>query len=164
MYFYWLTPFRSKLQRGRVSLGERAHPNPLRLDQHRIVAHRELNDDHRAARVERRSLTLSASASPLPLGVVFLACKGLENREDLKVHLFPRTGLRVAARHSNLLETLLDHDRHSCGPPPSALIARPFMRIAGAQTADRIERYQAAAFDTTRTGTPLYAGTLLPSA
>ena len=36
-------------QRRRVPLGERAYANPLRLDQHRFVAHFEPHDDDCAA-------------------------------------------------------------------------------------------------------------------
>jgi cytochrome c oxidase subunit III len=43
----------------------------------------------RAATAELRSLTLVCLAVTAALGVVFLACKGLEYREDLKKHLFP---------------------------------------------------------------------------
>jgi cytochrome c oxidase subunit III len=43
----------------------------------------------RAATAELRSLTLVCLAVTAALGIVFLACKGLEYREDLKEHLFP---------------------------------------------------------------------------
>jgi cytochrome c oxidase subunit III len=43
----------------------------------------------RAATVELRSLTLVCLAITATLGLAFLACKGLEYREDLKEHLFP---------------------------------------------------------------------------
>jgi cytochrome c oxidase subunit 3 len=43
----------------------------------------------RAAAVELRSLTLVCLAITATLGLAFLACKGLEYREDLKEHLFP---------------------------------------------------------------------------
>ncbi len=43
----------------------------------------------RAATAELRSLTLVCLGVTAALGIVFLACKGLEYREDLKEHLFP---------------------------------------------------------------------------
>jgi cytochrome c oxidase subunit III len=43
----------------------------------------------RAATAELRSLTLVCLAVTAALGIIFLACKGLEYREDLKEHLFP---------------------------------------------------------------------------
>ena len=43
----------------------------------------------RAATAELRSLTLVCLDVTAALGIVFLACKGLEYREDLKEHLFP---------------------------------------------------------------------------
>jgi cytochrome c oxidase subunit III len=43
----------------------------------------------RAATAELRSLTLVCLAVTAALGIVFLACKGLEYREDLKEHLLP---------------------------------------------------------------------------
>ncbi len=43
----------------------------------------------RAATAELRSLTLVCLGLTAALGVIFLACKGLEYREDLKEHLFP---------------------------------------------------------------------------
>jgi cytochrome c oxidase subunit 3 len=43
----------------------------------------------RAATVELRSLTLVCLGVTAALGLAFLACKGLEYREDLKEHLFP---------------------------------------------------------------------------
>lgn len=43
----------------------------------------------RAATVELRAITLVCLALTAALGLAFLACKGLEYREDLKQHLFP---------------------------------------------------------------------------
>ena len=43
----------------------------------------------RAATAELRSLTLVCLGVTAALGIVFLVCKGLEYREDLKEHLFP---------------------------------------------------------------------------
>lgn len=43
----------------------------------------------RAATLEMRKLTLIFLALTAALGLAFLACKGLEYREDLKQHLFP---------------------------------------------------------------------------
>jgi cytochrome c oxidase subunit III len=43
----------------------------------------------RAASAELRSLMLSCLAVTAALGLAFLACKGLEYREDLREHLFP---------------------------------------------------------------------------
>lgn len=43
----------------------------------------------RAATAEMRKLTLIFLAVTVALGLAFLACKGLEYREDLKQHLFP---------------------------------------------------------------------------
>lgn len=43
----------------------------------------------RAATVEMRKLTLVFLAATAALGFAFLACKGLEYREDLQQHLFP---------------------------------------------------------------------------
>jgi cytochrome c oxidase subunit 3 len=43
----------------------------------------------RAATAKLRSLTLVCLGVTAALGIAFLACKGLEYREDLKEHLFP---------------------------------------------------------------------------
>jgi heme/copper-type cytochrome/quinol oxidase subunit 3 len=43
----------------------------------------------RAATVQLRALTLACLVLTAALGLAFLACKGLEYREDLKEHLFP---------------------------------------------------------------------------
>ncbi len=50
----------------------------------------------RAATAELRSLTLWCLGITAALGVVFLACKGLEYREDLKEHLFPGPGFPLS--------------------------------------------------------------------
>jgi cytochrome c oxidase subunit III len=50
----------------------------------------------RAATAESRPLTLVCLAITAALGLAFLACKGLEYREDLKEHLFPGPGFPLS--------------------------------------------------------------------
>jgi heme/copper-type cytochrome/quinol oxidase subunit 3 len=50
----------------------------------------------RAATVQMRRLTLVCLGVTAALGIAFLACKGLEYREDLEQHLFPGPAFALA--------------------------------------------------------------------
>jgi heme/copper-type cytochrome/quinol oxidase subunit 3 len=50
----------------------------------------------RAATVQLRGITLVCLALTAALGLAFLACKGLEYREDLREHLFPGSAFRLS--------------------------------------------------------------------